>query len=187
MLDRRGRAVFWIILAIVLVILAIFVVFFSFIFGKGIGVSSNTNQQILQNPASGKSLEEAVGLFDETFVRYLLYSIGANDLHNPPFSKDTPKIEFYIDEEPYNAIVEKGIIIASNGEIEGEDIVIKTTKEEAVKMMLDKEYIKDGFSQEKSSLELVAGKVELASKGYLSIYTELTGESISGSVVRIFS
>ena len=187
-MNKKAGVVLWLVIGIIILVLVIAGIFLYYIFG-----SFNTtfieegNERVLENPASGKSLEQAVAEFDESFVEYILYSIGANSLHNPPFSNDDPKIEFYIDEEVYSAIVEKGIIAASKGEIDKEDIVIRTTKEEAVKMIMDKEYIKESFSQEKSGLELVASKTKLATKGYLSIYEELTGESITGSVIRIFS
>ena len=59
-------------------------------------------------------------------------------------------------------------------EIEGEDIIIRTSKEEGAKMVLDRDYIKESFRSGQSSAELVAGKLELAAKGYLKIYDELS-------------
>jgi hypothetical protein len=38
-------------------------------------------------------------------------------------------------------------------------------------------YISESFSSGKSEMELISGKIELGSKGYLKIYNSLTGES----------
>ena len=56
---------------------------------------SNEGKKML-NPAEGLTLEEAVAKFDENFVYYLLYNIGASDLHSPHFSSAVPQIKFYI-------------------------------------------------------------------------------------------
>lgn len=129
----------------------------------------------LTNPALGLTFEEAVEKFDESFVLYLLASIEAYKLHNTPFSSETPKIEFYISDDVYNAEIIKGSINVKKGEIDDEDITITTTKEEGVKMLLDENYIDDSFKEGKSSAELIAGKLELAAKGYLEIYDNFTG------------
>ncbi|MEK6844414.1 MAG: hypothetical protein AABX83_03225 [Nanoarchaeota archaeon] len=133
---------------------------------------SNEGKKML-NPAEGLTLEEAVAKFDENFVYYLLYNIGASDLHSPPFSSAVPQIKFYINDDIYNAEIIDGQIKVNEGEIEGEDIIIRTTTEEAVKMVVDQNYVANSFSNGLSSIELVAGKLELASKGYLKIYDRL--------------
>jgi hypothetical protein len=129
----------------------------------------------LVNPTEGLSFEEAVAQFDENFVYYLLVSIGAGELHTPIFSSDTPKILFYIDDEVYNAEVEDGRILVERGEIEEEDIIIRTSKEEGVKMVMNSNYVSESFASGGSSFELVADNLELAGKGYLGIYSALGG------------
>ena len=47
-------------------------------------------------------------------------------------------------------------------------------------------YIKESFSSGKSEFELVANKATLFSKGYLSLYKDLTGKGITGSVIGIY-
>ncbi len=187
-MNRNAGIFLWLVIGIVVIFLIIVGIFLYYIFGSfnNSFIEKSHTEITLQNPSQGKSLEQAVADFDESFVEYLLYSVGASELHNPPFSKDIPKIEFYIDEKSYNAVVEKGVITVFRGEINEEDIVIKTTKEEFVKIVMDKEYIKESFSKGESSLELIASRTRLTTKGYLSVYEELTGESITGSFVRIF-
>ena len=120
-------------------------------------------------------VEEAVKKFDGSFVAYILISIGAYNLHPPMFGSDTPKIEFYIWDEKYNAEIIDGKINVQKGEIAERDIIIWTSAEEAVKMVKDKNYISESFKTGASKVELVAGKIELAAKGYISIYDKLTG------------
>lgn len=137
------------------------------------------NATALKNPVIGLSDEEAAEQFDETFVRYLLYNIGARNLHNPPFSSDTPKIVIYVDELIFNAEVTKGKILVKRAELESEDIIIKTTKTEAVRMMRDKSYVEESFKRGSSNIELVASKTRLFAKGYAKIYTTVTGKTVA--------
>ena len=161
---------------ILIVFLIIGISAYYFIDGKNsknnVSRGGNNVKKIL-NPAEGLTLEEAVAKFDENFVYYLLYNIGASDLHSPPFSSAVPQIKFYINDDIYNAEIIDGQIKVNEGEIEGEDIIIRTTAEEAVKMVVDQNYVANSFSNGLSSIELIAGKLELASKGYLKIYDRL--------------
>lgn len=54
-------------------------------------------------------------------------------------------------------------------------------------MIRDKNYVEESFRNGKSSIELVAGKTELFEKGYLALYTKITGKSITGSAIKIFA
>jgi len=176
-MNNRGLfgKVFIIILILVLVVVGVVGYYLYYIF---IGPSYGGEGVILQNPVANLTTAEAVEQFDESFVLFLLYSIGVNELHNPPFSSDKPKIELYVSDDVYNAFVERGAIGVQRGAIEGEDIIIRTTREEGVKMLQNSNYVADSFRAGLSSIELVASKTKLAPKGYLKIYTSLTGESV---------
>ncbi len=171
-LNRKKSIVLFILILLLLIGLLLFI--FYYFFGSNLKKNERGGGRIT-NPAAGLSFEEAVEKFDESFVLYLLASIEAYKLHNPVFSSDNPKIEFYIDDEIYNAEIIDGEINVERGEIEGEDIIIRTTKEEGVRMIFDSDYIDDSFREGKSSVELIAGKLELAGKGYLGIYDKLSG------------
>lgn len=180
-MEKRKRLKFRISLGVFFVLVIVFsLVFFSFSFNE-ITVPSIGARVTLGNvltPVTGLSDEEAIDKFDESFVYYILRSLNVQNLHNPPFSSNKPKLEFYVDSEVYNAVVDKGKIKVSRGEIEGEDIIIRTTKLEGVKMIRKRSYIVESFGIGASGFEMVAGKLELASKGYLKLYTELTGKKI---------
>ena len=67
---------------------------------------------VLKNPVIGLSDEQAVSQFNESFVLFLLASIGIQNLHNPPLSREIPKMEIYVDDLVFTAIViNKGISI----------------------------------------------------------------------------
>ena len=110
------------------------------------------------------------------FVIFLLYTIGANELHNIPFTSNEPRIEFYIDEDVYTSIIMNGVVGVGKGIGDEKDIIIRTSKMEAIKMLRNGDYVTESFANGGSSIELVAGKVTLFAKGYLSLYTGLTGE-----------
>lgn len=182
-MNKRGW-ILWV--SIILVVVFLIVLFFYWaLYNPKNGGSYASNEVV--NPSTDLSLEQAIAVFDERFVFYILFSIKSYNLHNPPLSSDTPKIEFYIDNDVYRAEIVKGAINVEKGDIADEDIIIRTTKEEAVKMTQDKKYITQSFNSGKSTIELISGKTELFSKGYLSMYTELTGKSIVGNVIRIYA
>jgi len=137
------------------------------------------------NPSLNLTDEEAAVNFDESFIYYLLVNIKAYNLHDSA-SKDSPKIELVIGNKTFNAVISGGEIRVSKGVVRGEDIRIVTSVSEAVKMVRDKNYIEESFNLGLSRIELIAGKPTLFSKGYLKIYTELTGKSITGGVIKAY-
>ena len=161
-----------IIIGIVLTLIIILgVLMYFFLFSS----NSYNNGTPLRNPIEGLSDEQAVELFDESFVKYLLVNIGAGELRKNPLTGDTPKIELYVGDKIYSAEIIKGRVNVYVGEIEGEDIIINTPILEAIKMIRDKNYIKESVSLGKSEIEIVNSKTNLAIKGYVKIYTSLTG------------
>jgi hypothetical protein len=182
-MNKRGW-VLWVSIALIAALIIAIFLYFALFKPNNSGAYSG---ETLINPVEGLSDKQAVLAFDESFVFYLLYSIKAYNLHNPPLSSDTPKIEIKVGDDVYNAEIKKGEIIVGKGAIEGEDIVIGTTKEEAVKMLRDRNYVTQSFNDGKSEIEMVAGKTTLFAKGYLNMYTELTGKSITGNIIRIYT
>jgi hypothetical protein len=143
----------------------------------GPSYESTEKARFLENPVKGLTNEEAIVQFNNGFVLYLLYSIRANELHRPPLSSNTPKIEVVAGDKVFNAEIFKGQIEVSQGEISKEDVVIRTSKEEIVKMLRDSNYVLESFRNGDSEIELVAGELSLAAKGYLKLYKEVTGDS----------
>ncbi|MEK6911123.1 MAG: hypothetical protein AABW82_05095 [Nanoarchaeota archaeon] len=141
----------------------------------------------LVNPVSKLSTEEAVDNFNEDFIYYMLYQIGFYNLRENALTGDKPRILIYADEDFYSAEINKGEIIVSNEKIGNPDVIIRTSKLEGVLMLKDSSYIIESFNSGKSNIELVADKSSLFSKGYLKIYSKLTGKSVTGNIIRIYS
>ncbi len=189
---KKGTSVLGIILVVLAVILVILISVGTFLYFSSNGkdytedYSEKSSTGALVNPAASLTNEEAAAAFDESFVYYLLVNIKAYNLHEPPASSDTPKIEIYVGDDIFSAEVKDGEIDANTGEIEGEDIIIRTSKEEAIEMVRERIYIEESFENGNSSIELVSGKTELFLKGYLKLYTDLTGKSFTGSATKGF-
>lgn len=178
-MNKRGSWIYWVSMSSVFLLIVtafLYVALFK----------PNNGSREMVNPISGMSIDEAVNNFDSSLVVYLLYSMGAGNLHNPPLSSDYPRLEVVVDGERYNAVVKNGEISVGDGQIAGEDIILETTKEESVKMIQDKNYIAQSFREGRSSIDTVASKTKLFSKGYLTFYNEIMGKSITGNVVRIY-
>ena len=85
-------------------------------------------------------------------------------------------------EETWSSEIKSGVPNAQQTSIENEDLRITISKEEAVKALLSdniEQFMKDSFNNGETKIEMVVGKTELFSKGYLKMYKELTGEEIS--------
>lgn len=170
---KKNKKILIILIAISLIIAAL--LFYPAITGQIIGNQQNANN--LKNPVVGLSDEQAKKNFDESYIKYLLYRINADELKNLPFSSDTPKIEIKLDEETYNAEIIKKSVKVGKGEIENEDIVIRTTKEEIIKTMREEQYLATSFKDGLTSIQLITTKTELFGKGYLQLYQELSAKS----------
>ena len=183
-MNKRGSKLLWVSVSLaVLLILAIFLYFALF----NPNNQSVYSGQEIRNPAVNLTNEEAVIAFDESFVFYLLYNLKAYNLHNPPLSSDYSKLEINVGGEIFSATVKKGVIAVSREEILEKDAIIKTTREEAVKMMRDKSYVAKSFNDGLSGMELVASKTTLFAKGYLNLYNEIIGKSVTGNLIRIIT
>ena len=109
-------------------------------------------------------------------IKYILILMRAYNLHNPPLSSDTPKMEFDMEGEKFNAEVIKGEIYVNEGPIEGEDVRINSNWGEAVVMSQGLEYVKTSFGSGRSTIEQVCDTKICFLKGYKEIYDELSTE-----------
>jgi hypothetical protein len=125
-----------------------------------------------------KVVSEGEVKFNESFIAFIVNSMGVSKLHKSTIGYGNPRIEFSLDSEIWSMEVSGGLNIGK-GEIEDPDLKIIMTKEEAVKSLLSndiKEFMKDSVTSGRTEIEMIAGEVELFSKGYLDMYKELTGE-----------
>jgi len=177
-MTKKIKSRRWIVILVVVALLIVLGLYSYFSFFSS---SAERNVVTISNPVIGLSDQKAVEQFDENFVLYLVVSIGAQDLHNPPFSSDTPKIEMSIGGDIYFAEIKDGGILVGEGGLGEKDIIITTSKEEVVKMLRDNAYIEESFEEGASDFELISGKARLLSKGYIKIYTQFTGNAVDTS------
>lgn len=185
--DGKWSWITWLsITVVVLVVIGLFFFYISFNPRNEKLYSNEDGSSIIANPISGKSIELALGDFNEDYIYYMLYKIEAYNLHNPPLSKDTPKIEIQLEDETYNAEITNGIIKIYHGKINNKDVIMHTTKKEIVLTLQNESYAETSFNEGRSRIELVEDKTTLFAKGYLNMYKKLTGRSITGSAIRIY-
>ena len=123
----------------------------------------------------------------EIQIYLLLYSIKAYELHSPPLSSNTPKINIAIGNQEYQAEVIKGQISIQKGLLENPDLKISCQEDEFIKILNSQNFnlaLQDSVKSGKTGIEILAGKTELFTKGYLTVYKEVTGKSLTGNFLR---
>lgn len=113
--------------------------------------------------------EENLSNLIKQSITYSLVYIKAYNLHNPPLSSDTPKIQFLVDNNPYNSEIIKGEIYTNEGQAINPDITIKTSQEEILKMTSSQSYIQESINSGKTEIDLDADKTILFLKGYTNL------------------
>lgn len=143
---------------------------------KGI-VLANTNEfgQINEQAV----IEQGILGFNQDYINYILVALGISNLHKSIINLENPLIEFILDSEVWSSEIIRGIPNSKKQEIDNEDLRISISKQEAVRALLSsdiEQFMKDSVAEGRTGIEMVAGKAELFSKGYLEMYEELSGE-----------
>ncbi|MBR9704983.1 hypothetical protein GOV12_06225 [Candidatus Pacearchaeota archaeon] len=189
MVNKKKVVLFIVIIILIVVALSIGY----FLFGSSYG-KSNLEKVVINNPMleiigmntdeSGNVdtetvVNEGIINFDENYIKYIILSMGASKLHSSVIYGKA-KLELVLDDEVWGVEIDRGMSV-SKSLIEDPDLRIVMTKREAVLALLSsdiKKYMKDSVSNKNTGIEMISGKVELFSKGYLDMYKELTGEEI---------
>lgn len=141
-------------------------------------VVANTNEAGEVDVAA--VLTQGILEFDENYINYLLVAVGVGNLHRS-LLYGNPFIEFNLDEETWSSELIKGALNTKKQIIDNEDLRITISKEKAVKALLSQnieQFMKDSVANGETQIEMISGKTELFSKGYLNMYKELTREDI---------
>jgi hypothetical protein len=187
---RVFKRVLIVLIILVVVLIVLFVVYSTGVFfggGTKIVLENPLGEIVLGYSETGQLsveqveavVQEAILQFDEDYINYILVALGVNKLHKS-ITFENPKIEINVGEVWSSEIV-KGVPNTVRGGIDKEDIRFVMSKEEAVRALLSDDiegFMKDSVASGKTEVEMVAGKVELFSKGYLGLYTDLTGEEV---------
>ena len=141
-------------------------------------VFANTNQAGEVNKQA--TIQQGIENFNEDYIINLLVSLGTNHLHKSYTGQGSAKLELDIDNEIWSAEIDNGLKV-QRASLDDPDLRITMSKQVAVEALLSsniQEQLKSETKNGQINIEQIAGKVELASKGYLSMYKELTGEEI---------
>lgn len=124
-------------------------------------------------------LAQGVLEFDENYINYILVALGVGNLHRS-LLYGNPFIEFNLDNEVWSSELVKGGLNTKKQIIDNGDLRITILREEAVTALLSQnieQFMKDSVANGGTQIEMIAGKTELFSKGYLTMYKELTEEN----------
>ncbi|MDP3027082.1 MAG: hypothetical protein Q8N63_05210 [Nanoarchaeota archaeon] len=186
--TKKVIKVLLIIFAIILILLVVF--------AAGFLVKKPKIEIHLENPVAGILLkytneagltnkiavvEEAVIEFNEDYINYILVALGTGYLHKSPLFEN-PLIEFDLEGDIWNSEIIYGMPNSKRGSIDNEDLKISISKEEAVEAILSEnieEFMKESVKNGNTKIEMISGKPELFSKGYLEMYKQLTGEEVA--------
>lgn len=144
-------------------------------------VDTDTLGDATEEPVEGEEEEETevekVVVKDEDkkdIIKYILILIKAYNLHNPPFSSNTPKIELNFDGEIFNAEIITGEIYIDEGPIEGKDIIIYSNWNEAIVMSKGLDETRQSFSSGGTLIEQICADSVCFLKGYKEVYDEIS-------------
>lgn len=124
-------------------------------------------------------VEQGVMEFNEDYINYILVALGVSHLYKSMINFENPLIEFVLGDEVWSSEIIGGVPNSKKESIDNEDMKISISKEEVVEALLAsniEEFMKESVKNRNTEIELVAGKAELFSKGYLEMYRELTGD-----------
>lgn len=180
---------------VLLIIIAVLIILL-IVFAAGFLIKKPKIEVYLENPIAGIVLKytneagytnktavikEGVIEFNENYINYILVALGTSYLHKSPLFEN-PLIEFDLEGDIWNAEVIGGMPDSKRGSIDNEDLKISISKEKAVEALLSEnieKFMKESVKNGGIGIEMIAGKTELFSKGYLEMYKQLTGEEVS--------
>jgi len=199
LVKKKWRRLRRILLVLILVFFVVLILLVVLLFGMFLGgdkieivVENPIKDIIFANTVEGvvnkeAVIKQAVLEFDEDYINYILVGLGVGNLHKS-LIYGNPILEFSIDDESWNSKLIGAELSSKKGTIDVEDLRIIITRREAVEAILAEDiekFMKDSVASGRTGIEMVAGKVELASKGYLAMYKDLTGEEIEVDVEEI--
>ncbi len=187
--KKRGKKILIISIGLLIIIGIILTIFFSgfFIPKKQITIENPLKDIVLRNTNENgevnidKVIEEGVIEFNENYINYILIALGVNNLHKSLIGYGNPIVEFSLDGELWTSEIIRGGLNTVKSPAEKKDLLITMSKKEAVKALLSQEittFMKESVMNGNTKIERIAGEIELGSKGYLSMYQELTSDQL---------
>ena len=115
-------------------------------------------------------------IIDESFVNFVLSSVGVDNLHRNPLNFEPPIVNIIVVSKEFYSVIGDDIS-TSEGLRTDADIEITTNDEMIVEALTNDEtedIIIDSFMDGTSSVKLIAGEAELFAKGYLALYQRIS-------------
>lgn len=137
-------------------------------------ISVNTSEGEKKIVIKSKNINYTLSDIQKQLVDYTSVILKIYNLHNIPFTTITPKVQVYIDNNSYYIEVSHGDIIINYGVTPSPDIIIRTTTAAVIGGLESGTSAQQSLSSGAISIEMVANKIILFSKGYLSLYNELS-------------
>ena len=137
-------------------------------------IQANTNAEGKIN--KDKLIEQALENFDENYINYILISSGVNELHKSLIGHGNPSIELVINNEMWDVEMNDGNLITKKSSTDNEDFKVYISKEQIINALLSEDpakFLKDLFLDGSIKAEVMTGKTEILSKGYLGMYQKL--------------
>jgi hypothetical protein len=184
--QPKTRGFFKIFIVLVIIAVIIFLGFYTGFFSKNksnaktITIENPLKDIVSQNTKGGEVDEQAVikqGVleFNENYINYLMLALGVGKLHSF-VGFGNPVVEMHLDNEIWSSEIQDNSLRTIKSPNDNKDLRIIISKEEAVKALLSPniaQFMKDSVASGRTQLEMVAGKTELFSKGYLEMYNGL--------------
>ena len=188
---KRALIIVSIIILIVIILATPF--FFNFINSS---VIKSKEKAVLENPlksiivrnmnSRGQAnidavIQEGIQGFNQDYINYMIIALGVNNLHKSFIGYGNPRLELITDGEVWSSEINNKFLLTKKAPADDPDLKIIISKQEAVKALLSpnmEEFMRQSVYNGNTKIEIIAGKIELGSKGYLAMYAQLTGEEI---------
>ena len=150
-------------------------------YSKTSGLTGSEENSVYKNPSgysdSNSILEENIDIVEPTIamINSLLESVGVSGLHKSFLNFEKPIMNFRIGNKKFYSEVSKGIE-TFEGENSKADLVFYVDEFDFSKAIISgnlREVFINSVGSGKSSVKMLAGEIELFSKGYLELYNSL--------------
>jgi len=142
-------------------------------------VYANTNEQGLVNKQA--VIDQAILEFNAEYINFLLIALGVGNLHKSYIGYGNPIVQLNLDGTSWTSEISNKQLQTSQTSSEDKDLLITLSRQEAIEALLSPDmsaFMKNSVINGNTQIEMIANKAELASKGYLAMYTQITGEEI---------
>ncbi|MBU3896560.1 MAG: hypothetical protein KJ697_01340 [Nanoarchaeota archaeon] len=138
-----------------------------------------TTYFILFSPFSSKpNIEKPIGsVVNETHIAWLVNELGSYKLHSNPVTGEEPEMEI-VCSKTYDVMIEKGYPNVVEGSATNPDIRITTQDQFILELLNETDVLQNTYEMQqegKLAIGMLKPQEDLALKGYITIYNEITG------------